>query len=175
VAELLTSLQLALFERLLDVGKLLERKTDRLLREVADLTFTQGTLLIRLRNAGGEERMTELARRLVNTPSGLTYQLRQLENRGLAIRVAAPGDDRGVLARITPAGREMLLAISQAQNDFIMENAIEPLASFEAEMMHHLLGKLQLQLRGEMTGGLLPTQVPPPLEELDGISGTVAS
>ena len=166
VAALLDSTQLAMLERLLAVGKLVERASDRMLRAEADLTFVQYYLLIRLRNEGGEARMTQLAKYLVSTPSGVTYQVGRLEKRGLATRIAAPGDDRGVLARITPAGRELLLSLSKAQNDLIMEAVVEPLHPDEVVELHRLLGILQLNLRGEpVVEGVLPDQAPPPADD----------
>jgi DNA-binding MarR family transcriptional regulator len=160
VAELLDSVELAVFERLIDVGKLLERRADRATREHIGLKYVQYEVLIRLRNAGGELRMTELANKLVSTPSGQTYQLAQLEKAGLAERVIAPGDERGVLARITEKGRTLLREVSQHQNDMIVEAVIAPLTREQVEAAHRILGALQLHLRGEETGGLIPANLP---------------
>jgi DNA-binding MarR family transcriptional regulator len=161
VAEKLESIELALFERLIDVGKLLERRADRATREHTGIKYTQYEVLIRLRNAGGEIRMTELANKLVSTPSALTYQVSQLEKAALVERVVAPGDDRGVLARITPAGRQLLREVSQAQNDMIRDAAVAPLDREQVEAAYAALGALQRHLRGEETGGILPDQAPP--------------
>ena len=162
MAHKVDSVELALFERLIDIGKLLEKQSDAVIRKNAGIKYSQYEVLIRLRNAGGELRMADLANKLVSTPSGLTYQLSLLEQQGLAQRVTAPGDDRGVLARITPQGRELLLAISQSVNDMIVDSAIDPLTRGETEELHRLLGLLQLRMRGETTGGTLPDQVPQP-------------
>jgi DNA-binding MarR family transcriptional regulator len=160
MADILDSIQLALFERLIDVGKLLERRSDRVMRERAGIKFSQYEVLIRLRNAGGELRMTDLANKLVSTPSGLTYQLTLLEKEGLAERDVVRGDDRGVLARITDKGRQLLLDVSTHQSGMILESAIDPLERADVEELHRMLGLLQVQLRGEATGGMLPSQAP---------------
>ncbi|SDY63140.1 MarR family winged helix-turn-helix transcriptional regulator [Herbiconiux ginsengi] len=160
MSEKLDSTELALFERLIDVGKLLERRADRATREHTGIKYTQYEVLIRLRNAGGEIRMTELANKLVSTPSALTYQVAQLEKASLVERVVAPGDERGVLARITDAGRQLLRDVSQAQNDMIRAATIEPLTRSQVEATHRALGALQLHLRGEETGGILPDHAP---------------
>jgi DNA-binding MarR family transcriptional regulator len=167
VPDRLDSVELALFERLIDVGKLLERRSDRVTREAGGIKFSQYEVLIRLRNAGGELRMTDLANKLVSTPSGLTYQLTLLEKEGLAERGVVEGDDRGVLARITEKGRALLLEISPHQSGMILESAIDPLSRDEVEHLHGLLGRLQITMRGEATGGMLPSQVP-------GASGVTA-
>jgi DNA-binding MarR family transcriptional regulator len=161
MAELVDSIELAVFERLIDVGKLLERRADRATRQHTGIKYTQYEVLIRLRNAGGDLRMTELANKLVSTPSGLTYQVSQLEKAGLVERVIAPGDERGVLARITEHGRTLLREVSQAQNDMIVEASIDPLTREQVEQAHRILGALQLHLRGEETGGLIPADLPP--------------
>ncbi len=160
MAEKLESVELALFERLIDVGKLLERRADRATREHTGIKYSQYEVLIRLRNAGGEIRMTELANKLVSTPSALTYQVAQLEKAALVERVTAPGDERGILARITAAGRQMLRDVSQVQNDMIREATITPLDRDQVEAAHRALGALQRHLRGEETGGILPDQAP---------------
>ncbi len=156
MADPVDSVELALFERLLDVGKLLERRADRETREHTGIKYSQYEVLIRLRNAGGELRMTELANKLVSTPSRLTYQVSQLEKAGLAERIVTPEDGRVVLARITDQGRRLLEKVSQVQNDMIVESAIAPLSREQVEATHRALGALQLHLRGEETGGVLP-------------------
>ncbi|GGI35317.1 MarR family transcriptional regulator [Cnuibacter physcomitrellae] len=161
MAEKLSPTELALFERLIDVGKLLERRADRATREHTGIKYSQYEVLIRLRNAGGEIRMTELANKLVSTPSALTYQVSQLEKAGLVTRVVAPDDERGVLARITDEGRQMLRDVSQTQNDMIVEATIAPLSRAQVEATYRALGALQIHLRGEETGGMTPDLAPP--------------
>jgi DNA-binding MarR family transcriptional regulator len=165
MAEKLESIQLALFERLVDVGRLLGRRTDCVTRKHVGIKETQYGILIRLRNEGGELRMADLADKLVSTPSGLTYQLSLLEQKGLAERVVAPDDDRGILARITDQGRQLLLEVAQEQSDMILMSVVKPFSPSEVEELHRMLGILQINLRGEETGGMLPEQAPPPKPE----------
>lgn len=153
---MLTSAQLALFERLIDVGKLLEKRADRATKREVGLKYSQYEVLIRLRNAGGELRMAELSDRLVTSPSGLTYHLSQLEKSGLAERFTAADDERGVVARITPRGRELLLEAFAAQSDMIADAVVAPLDAEAVDRLTRELGRLQVHLRGEATGGELP-------------------
>jgi DNA-binding MarR family transcriptional regulator len=153
---MLSSTELALFERLLDVGKLLERRADAATRREIGLKYAQYEVLIRLRNAGGEMRMTELARKLVSSPSRLTYQVDQLEKDGLVTRASAPDDERGVLAQITDRGRTLLHEVAGTQNDMIVTAVVKPLEPAEVDALAGLLGTLQVHLRGELTGGQLP-------------------
>jgi len=160
MAENITATQLETYSRLLDLGHLLERQSDRMLREAAGMTMSQYRALIFLRNSGGEMRMAELANLLVATPSGATYQLTQLEKLGYAERVAARGDDRGVVARITQGGRDAVAAVRASQNDLIWDAVVAPLSAAELGMLHELLGRLQLQLRGGTLPDMLPEDAP---------------
>jgi DNA-binding MarR family transcriptional regulator len=56
----------------------------------------------------GELRMTELAARTLVSRSGLTRRLDRLVESGLVERRSCPTDRRGVLAVLTPAGRQRL-------------------------------------------------------------------
>jgi len=53
-------------------------------------------------------RMSELAERLLLSPSGLTRRLDSLVGTGLVERVRCPTDRRGSFARLTRAGRQLL-------------------------------------------------------------------
>ncbi|MEZ3159593.1 MarR family winged helix-turn-helix transcriptional regulator [Microbacterium sp. BWT-B31] len=158
----ITSTELAVFERLIDVGRRWERRSDKLLRERQELTFVQYQILITLRNRGGELRMRELAESLVVGPSALTYQLKQLEARHLAVRATAPDDERGVVAQLTVEGLNLIADLFRPQNDLIHDAVVSPLEPGEVETLHYLLGKLQISMRGVATGGLLPGAVPFP-------------
>jgi DNA-binding MarR family transcriptional regulator len=135
---------------------MLYRKGDAQMRADSDSTGLQYEILIRLRNAGGELRMNELANQLTRTPSGLTYQVRQLEQRGYARRIRAVHDERGVLARITEAGRQFIRDQHDGRAGYIRSQVVEPLTPEELNTLHALLGKLQIRLRGEAVGGMTP-------------------
>jgi DNA-binding MarR family transcriptional regulator len=156
MTRLTTPIELATYERLSDVGALLMHRSDMQMRSASGFTGIQYEILLRLRNAGGQLRMSELAGKLTRTPSGLTYQLRQLEERGLANRVRATDDERGVLARITDEGRQWIRDQRPAVAEFIQASVVAPLSAAEIETLHELLGKLQIALRGETSGGITP-------------------
>ncbi len=93
----------------LEVSQLLDRAIEQQLRDDAGISHAQFEVLNRLAAAGaGRLRMSELADVIVVSRSGLTYQVSQLEKAGLVRREKCPGDDRGVLAVLTPAGRAAL-------------------------------------------------------------------
>lgn len=90
----------------LEVSHLLDRAIEQQLRQDAGISHAQYEVLARLAAADqGRLRMSELADGIVVSRSGLTYQVTQLEKAGLVRREKCAGDDRGVLAVLTAAGR----------------------------------------------------------------------
>ncbi|MET7769421.1 MarR family transcriptional regulator [Nocardia sp. NPDC005366] len=97
------------WQALLSGWALLNREIEQQLKRDAGLSHTQYEVLVRLAAAPeGRLRMTELAESLVNSKSGLTYQVGQLEKAGLVRREACPTDVRGVTAVLTGDGRDTL-------------------------------------------------------------------
>ncbi|MBT2677110.1 MarR family transcriptional regulator [Streptomyces sp. ISL-14] len=90
-------------------GALINRRLDQQLKDDVGITHLQYEILVRLNAAPDREmRMSALADALLNTKSGLTYQITQLEKAGLVTRRSCPGDPRAVYAVLTDAGRRML-------------------------------------------------------------------
>lgn len=88
---------------------LLERRLDQQLRDDVGLSHLQYGILVQLSAAEGSAmRMTELADSLLNSKSGLTYQISQLEKAGLVHRAPCTIDVRGVYAALTDKGRELM-------------------------------------------------------------------
>ncbi|MRH91219.1 MarR family transcriptional regulator [Nocardia sp. SYP-A9097] len=88
---------------------LVNRQVDHQLKEEMGLSHLQYEILVRLNQAPEAElRMTVLADALLNSKSGLTYQINQLEKAGLVRRRTCPTDVRSIYACLTDAGRTML-------------------------------------------------------------------
>lgn len=81
---------------------------DAELKEAHDITHLDYGLLVNLERHPEGCRMSELAEMFGVDPSVVTYRIGRMERRSLAERVRCPTDRRGVLARITPAGRALL-------------------------------------------------------------------
>lgn len=76
----------------------------------------------------GELRQAELARRLRLEKSTTSRLVSQLAGRGWVERDVAPGDGRGVLLRLTPAGRKVadqLARARQARFEAVLERIPE--------------------------------------------------
>ena len=109
---------------------LLQRAVERNLREQAEITQVQFEILMNLSNAGRSGiRMAQLADALIVSRSGLSYQVAQLESRGWITRERSADDDRGVVARITPAGEHMRRRVFAGHIDIVRSaflDAVEP-------------------------------------------------
>ena len=87
------------------------RLMERLDAELTDfgISLADYEILVNLSDEPtGELRMTELAARTLVSRSGLTRRLDRLVESGLVARRSCPTDRRGVLAVLTPAGRQRL-------------------------------------------------------------------
>ncbi|WP_369172823.1 MarR family winged helix-turn-helix transcriptional regulator [Streptomyces sp. R28] len=90
-------------------GALINRRLDQQLKDDVGITHLQYEILVRLNAAPDREmRMSALADALLNSKSGLTYQITRLEKAGLVTRRPCAGDPRAVYAVLTEAGRQML-------------------------------------------------------------------
>lgn len=80
-----------------------------LLVQAQSLGLNQFEVLTWLRDAGKQGlRMSDLASRVVLSPSGVTRAVAQLERKGLVTRCVFEGDRRGQLATLTAEGRAVL-------------------------------------------------------------------
>src|SRR5262245_886645 len=82
---------------------------DRELQSAHGLSLPEYEVLVLLDEAGeGGIRMSELAQRLLLSPSGLTRRIDGLDKRRLVRRDACPSDRRVFYAVLTPLGRTKL-------------------------------------------------------------------
>ena len=132
----------------LEVSHLLERAIEHQLRQDAGLSHAQYEILTRLEAAGGGAlRMSELADVIVVSRSGLTYQITQLEKAGLVRREKCPSDERGILAILTPAGRDALLRAAPGHLRVVRDNLIDALTPAQREALAEGLTAARARLR----------------------------
>src|SRR5918996_5072830 len=108
----LTAAELRAWQALLHAHHQITTALDRDLRAQHDLSFSEYDVLLRLARAPGRAlRMTDLAERVLLSPSGLTRLIDRLASRGLVERRTDPVDGRVALASLTEAGlRQLRLA-----------------------------------------------------------------
>ncbi|GAA2864083.1 MarR family transcriptional regulator [Streptosporangium fragile] len=121
---------------------LLERRVEEQLKAASGLTHAQYEILAKLSLSPARRmRMTELARQVVVSKSGLTYQIGQLEKRGLVERTTCPSDDRGVLAVLTDEGVRCLERTAPGHVAVVRAFLIDQLTPEEVETMRRIMTK----------------------------------
>ncbi len=134
---------------------LLERRVEDQLKADSDLTHAQYEILAKLsQQPGGQLRMTELANRLIVSKSGLTYQIGQLERRGLVTRAACPSDERGVLAVLTEEGARCLERTAPGHVAVVRAFLIDRLTPEEVETMRQIMTKATAAMKAAPAGPL---------------------
>ncbi|MCT9620000.1 MarR family winged helix-turn-helix transcriptional regulator [Curtobacterium sp. NPDC086286] len=101
----LSERQLATWQRLQVVTERLRRRVGADLRDGADLSEAEFTVLAHLVDMGGDARPTTCAAAIGWDSSRLAHQLRRLERRGLVERRGGLRDARGSSIVITDSGR----------------------------------------------------------------------
>lgn len=128
-------------------------KLDQELIASRGLSLNQFEVLTWLALAGRDGlRMSDLASRVVLSPSGVTRAIDQLERKGLVERCVFEADKRGSLATITSEGRARLRKATDVHVQGIREHFLRYLSRNELE---DLSTALQAVLRGE--GSTLPS------------------
>lgn len=144
----LSPTELGAYLSLIEVSSLLRHTVEQQLREAGDLSYVQFQLLARLGDApDGSHRMTDLADGVVYSRSGLTYQARTLEERGLVSRAASVDDDRSTTVTITPAGRDLLATVFPGHIEAIQHLFLEPLTGGDVAGLADALGRVVEHMR----------------------------
>lgn len=140
--------QLAAYFALMEVSSQLRHAVEQQLRAEGDLSYVQFQILAGLRDShSGEERMTDLADRLVYSRSGLTYQVRQLEEAGLVARSPSVADERSTTVRITPTGQTLVEHLLPGHVDLVREQLLDPLTDRDLTMLTDILGRVRDRMR----------------------------
>ncbi|HZG04873.1 MAG TPA: MarR family transcriptional regulator [Streptomyces sp.] len=144
----LDELEMAAWQGFLEASNRVARRLEQQLKDEAGLSHPQYEILVHLADApGGEIRMTELAERLITSKSGLTYQVGQLERRGLVRRRSCPTDVRGVFAVLTDEGRATLRGAAPGHVAAVREALIDVLDRDQLAVLAEALGEVGRRLR----------------------------
>ena len=127
-------------------------RLDQELGSAQGLSLNQYEVLVWLRSAGRRGlRMSDLASRVVLSPSGVTRAVDQLERKGLVARCVFEGDKRGSVATLTAEGRALWRKATRVHLHGVREHFLRHLSRAELE---HLATALEAILDGE--GSPLP-------------------
>jgi DNA-binding MarR family transcriptional regulator len=140
--------ELSAYFALIEVSSLLRHTVEQQLRDAGDLSYVQFQLLARLGDSPtGSHRMTDLADGVVYSRSGLTYQARTLEERGLVTRAPAVDDERSTVVTITDAGRGILTTVFPGHIAVLDDLLLAPLSRSDIETLADVLGRVRDHLR----------------------------
>lgn len=139
--------ELGAYFALVAAGDLIQRAVTTQLGEHG-LSPLQFSVLARLLDTPSGWRMSDLAEVLVVSRSGLTYQITQLEKAGFVERASSPDDDRGVVASLTPAGRDEVLRAFPGHVALVRANFLDLLQPGEADAIRVTLERVVASLRG---------------------------
>jgi DNA-binding MarR family transcriptional regulator len=133
---------------LFETSNIVQYAADRNLRDTVGLTLAQFEILLRIGEAGIDgRRMTDIADSLTVSRSGLTYQVGQLERKGLVLRRPAPDDDRSVIAQVTPAGVDVLRAGIPGYVALVREMLFDRLSHTDLMTVTEILDDVRRQLK----------------------------
>jgi len=141
----LSETELRAWQALLHASQDVIRTLDRELQDEHDLTLASYDVLLRLARAPGRAlRMTDLAERVLLSPSGMTRLVDRLVERGFVARSAHAEDGRVALARLTDAGLEALRKASRSHLRVVREHFTGRLSEAQlrsvASALEHVTG-----------------------------------
>jgi DNA-binding MarR family transcriptional regulator len=138
--EELSELEVRAWRAFLGAHARVVRRLDAELQEERELTLNAYEVLLWLRNGPGMAmRMSELARRVLLSPSGATRSVDQLVRRGFVERRSDSEDARAQLAVLTQRGREALRAAAPTHLRGIRDHFTGHLTSTELTMLASVL------------------------------------
>lgn len=115
------------------------RQLDEDLESRHDLPLTSYDALLHLAEApDGRLRMTDLAKRVVISPSGLTRVIDRLEREGLVVRERTDADRRGLEAVLTKAGRKRYREAHRGHIQGVRELFLDRLTDAQLEQLREV-------------------------------------
>ena len=106
-----------------------------------------GVLVQLSEEEGGRLRMSELAHRLLLSPSGLTRRLEGLVRAGLVERRQCPTDRRGSFAELTAAGRARLESVAPDHVDQVRRHFVNRLPRRQLATLAETLDRVATEPR----------------------------
>jgi DNA-binding MarR family transcriptional regulator len=140
--------QLAAYFALMEVSSQLQHAVDQQLRDEGGLSFIQFQILAVLgETPRGEQRMTDIADRLVHSRSGLTYQVAQLAKAGLVTRTPSSDDERSIIVTATEQGQAVLGRVMPGHVEVVQRLLMAPLDRADLTALRDVLGRVRAHMR----------------------------
>lgn len=144
----LTDDEVAAWDGMLRVHARVIRAVDECLRTDHDFNVDDFDVLATLQEASGSLRMSDLASRVVLSPSRMTRRVEALENAGYVERRPDPDDGRAVRAHLTDAGNVFMDSIAQSHHRVIRDMYLAHLNDAERRLLGELWRRM-LSNQGE--------------------------
>ena len=138
----LPSAQRGAWLNLLLVHRRVTQHLDAALDELHGLTLAEWDALVHVPDGDAGVRMTDLAGRLLLSPSGLTRMMERLEKRGLVARRRGAEDARETYVALTRQGLALLAAAAPTHNEELKAHFLHALTLDESAALAELLGKV---------------------------------
>ena len=139
----LDDLEMQAWRSLLSAHSRLMARLDAELQASQGMSVSDYGVLVQLSEADeGRMRMSELAERLLLSPSGLTRRLDGLVRAGLVDRARCPTDRRGAFAVLTAAGRIRLQEAAPDHVDQVRRHFVDRLTRAQLEALVDALRKV---------------------------------
>src|SRR5947209_4956615 len=133
---------LGAWRSLLRAHATLVRRLDTDLERETGLALADFDVLAQLAEAHGELRMTELSDRALISRSGMSRRVARLADEGLVRRDKADTDARGVVVKLTEAGKGRLAETAPVHARGISELFVAQLDDLELALLERALNKV---------------------------------
>ena len=134
--------RIAVWRSFLRAHASLTGRLEQELQSERDLPLAWYDVLLNLHEAGGSQRMQELARSVLLSKSGLTRLVDRMEAAGLLRREQSPSDRRGTLAVLTPEGKAALRRAAPVHLRGIEEHFARHLSDEEVVVLQRALDRV---------------------------------
>jgi DNA-binding MarR family transcriptional regulator len=139
-----TAAELAAWRLFLESSQALLDILDADMQQQAGISLRWYDVLVHLEEAQDRRlRMSELARRIVTSTSGLTRVIDGMERAGLAKRERPPGDRRAIEVVPTPKGIEILHVARRLHHDALQEHFARHLTTEDVRALTRALTKVR--------------------------------
>jgi DNA-binding MarR family transcriptional regulator len=155
--------QLAAYFVLMEASSLLQHAVEQQLRDDGGLSYIQFQILAVLgETPDRQQRMTDIADRLVYSRSGVTYQVAQLAEAGLVTRTPSAEDERSVIVTATPAGQALLGRVMSGHVELVQQILFAPLSRHDIATLSDVLGRVREHMRTIPPRSAAPRRKPAP-------------
>lgn len=114
----------------------IETSLDRQMQRDAAMPLAYYLILAMLSEAPDRTlRMSELAAKVDASPSRLSHSMDRLERQGLVERQRCSGDRRGIEARLTPAGYDVVLTSAPGHAEQVMKTMFDRLTPVQVAQL----------------------------------------